>query len=77
MNKDFQWIEVWIDYGSDGGGFLVLRLNKENQYELVNPHNNNELFRIFSEYSAATQWLAQEEFELIEGRWFPDKGSPE
>ena len=67
-----EWIEVWVDGGTKGEYFLVLRALSDGSLAIVNPHAQNAVVKAFQKYDEAVHWLTEDEYELIDGRWFPN-----
>lgn len=75
---DDQWFEVWY---SDGESYipsywLLVIPNPKNNTEIVvlDMQKNNEIIFRANDYSEISNWLSEDEFELVEGRIFPDDG---
>ena len=69
MSQFIRWIEVWVDSGTYGEFFLILRAMHDGSYVVVNPHHNNQSVMHFHSYEDAESWLREDEYELVEGRW--------
>ena len=74
QNNEYRtkWIEVWIESLTDDEyNVLLLKARPDGLFELVDPHENNNLIKTFQVYDDARYWLVEEEFDLVEGRWIP------
>lgn len=65
------WIEVWVDRDSRGNRLLVARSSASGRCEVVDPQNDWHRVHEFESYEAAYDWLRQEVYEPVEGRWTP------
>jgi hypothetical protein len=71
MIKHLQWVEVWIDSASGGDYVLILRSLADGSLEVIDPQDKSKVVNIFDSYDEATHWLNEDEYDLVEGRWFP------
>lgn len=75
---DNQWFEVWYSDGESylPSYFLLVIPNPRNQTEIIVLDNqkNNEIVFKSNNYEEVRDWLSEDEFELVEGRTFPDDG---
>jgi hypothetical protein len=74
-----RWFEVWFSPGEDLRPTWLLILTPDQaipgHFLVYDPQEN---FRIVhsGDYEDVLQWLAEDEFSLVEGRMFPDDGLP-
>jgi hypothetical protein len=77
---DDAWFEIWY---SEGAGFipyylLVVTFDKPNGDVLVlDPFQKNEITFRAKQYEVVKDWLRADDYELVEGRMFPDVSSGE
>ena len=74
-----RWFEVWFCQGEDllPTWLLVVIHDKATSQVLIHdPLSNNKLIYRASSYDDATDWLIEDEYELVSGRIFPDDGWP-
>ena len=75
-----RWFEVWYSQGEDLFPTWLLVVVPDKQYPgrvlVCDPRNNNRIVHSAVTYEAATDWLVEDEYSLIDGRIFPDDGLP-
>lgn len=78
---DDRWFEIW--YSSGGGEiypayvlFVTTDPHNRSQILVIDPFEKNEVVFRAHDYEAATEWLYEDEYNLAEGRHFPDDGWP-
>jgi hypothetical protein len=80
MIFDDQWFEVWFSVGKDIAPHYILivatSVSKPIRYLVYDPQLNYSLVYDGADYQSVTDWLSADEFELVEGRTFPDDGFP-
>ena len=69
--KNVKWLEVWIDSAS-ASYFLVLYLDINGRYMIVDPLKGFEKIIDFYSYEDACTWLNEDEYDLIETRYHKD-----
>lgn len=73
---DGKWFEIWFSEGSDITPYylLIVTQNEQGKIEILDPYKNNKVVLVANNYEEATSWLREDEFEIAEGRMFPDDG---
>jgi hypothetical protein len=75
---DDKWFEFWYSDGEDvvPYHFLIVVSNTKNAGEIIvlDPFKNNEVVFRGKNYKEICAWLTEDEYQLIEGRTFPDDG---
>ena len=77
-SKD-RWFEIWFSQGEDllPTWLLVVIPDKSTSQVLIHdPLSNNKLVYRAASYDDAANWLAEDEYEPVDGRMFPDDGWP-
>ena len=71
----FEWYEVWADESHDIPYLLILylSLSEKGKFFIVDPKENNKIVKVLTDYDAATAWLTEDEFTLIQGRMISDE----
>ncbi|AGP39907.1 hypothetical protein BE04_17180 [Sorangium cellulosum] len=70
-----RWVEVWIESSSRGGYLLVLRPGDAGGFELRDPQKGGEAVERFATYEDAVHWLNEDEYDLVEGRWYHERAA--
>lgn len=72
MTEHTRWFEVWMDGASknDWTYLLVLQTIFDGSLRLIDPQKSREIVRTFLTYEDAVEWLREDEYDLVEGRWF-------
>jgi hypothetical protein len=70
----YEWYEVWADETHDIPYLLLLylSLSGKDKFFIIDPKENNKVVKILSDYDAATAWLTEDDFTLIQGRMLID-----
>jgi len=65
----YEWVEAWIDQISLS--YILILRKKVNQkvFEIVDPQEKWKVIETFAEYYDATNWLTEDEYFIIEGRY--------
>ena len=75
---DDQWFEVWYSDGTEYQPHYLLLVspNVKNKQEILilDFMQNNRVVFSSNSYEEVKYWLLEDEFELVEGRTFPDDG---
>jgi hypothetical protein len=75
---DDQWFEIWYSDGESYEPYYLLLVmpNPQNKGEIIvsDREKNNEIIFRSNNYEEVRNWLSEDEFELVEGRTFPDDG---
>ena len=75
-----RWFEVWFDQGEDVlPTWLLIVIPDAANPGLVlvcDPFQNNQVIHSGQNYEDTRIWLAEDEYELVNGRVFPDDGFP-
>lgn len=75
---DDQWFEVWYSEGTEYQPHYLLLVspNPKNKKEIIiyDLIKNNEIIYRSKNYEEISNWLNEDEFQLVEGRTFPDYG---
>ena len=74
---DDKWFEVWYSEGKDviPNYLLIVTFDKRSEEVIVlDPSNSNKSAFRAKNYEDVRSWLSADEFELVEGRVFPDDG---
>lgn len=69
MNTKIIWVEVWIDDAARGDYVLLLRARVDGMLEMMDPQAQRQLIKTFHTYEEAVDWLREDEYDLVEGRW--------
>jgi len=75
---DDKWFEIW--YSEMGyvtpNHFMIITPDEKNKGEIVviDPFENNRIVFRGKNYEEVCSWLREDEYELSEGRNFPDDG---
>jgi hypothetical protein len=72
VSKLVLWQEVWIDNASEGEYLLVLRALGDGSFELLDPQQHRQIVATLASYEEAADWLNEDEYDLVEGRWPTD-----
>lgn len=76
--SDDKWFEIWFSDGIDvipACFYIVTPDPKKNGHIVVlDPLKNNEAVFEGQNYEATCLWLGEDEFQLVNGREFPDDG---
>lgn len=78
---DNRWFEIW---SSPGAGALrptwlyVVTPDEERpgQIQVFDPQENYRIVYQGKDYEDTLMWLTEDEYELVQGRMFPDDGFP-
>ena len=80
MIFDDQWFELWYCLGEDIAPRYILVLatssSKPTRYIVYDPQLSYRIVYEADDYQSAVRWLSEDEYELVEGREFPDDGYP-
>ena len=71
-SDEVKWVEVWFDSDLAGDYVLVLRELANGLLELVDPQEGRKVITTFGTYAAAVDWLWEDEYHLVTGRWIYD-----
>lgn len=74
---DDDWFEVWHTGEEAPPAYLLLVVSNKGANGIIrvlDPFKNNEQVFASAEYEEVTDWLGEDEYELLEGRFFPDDG---
>jgi hypothetical protein len=84
--REDRWFEVWYSPGSDlrpqydllPTWLLIAVPDVEHSGHVLvfDPFNSGEVVFRGASYEEAVSWLCEDEFELAQGRMFPDDGFP-
>jgi hypothetical protein len=66
------WLEVWIDSASDGDYVLLVKGLAE-RIVIVDPQEGGQEVATFGTYEEALDWLNEDEYDRVEGRWTPER----
>lgn len=73
-----KWFEVWYSDGEDVNPtyLLIVTPNPKNpsQILVIDPYQKNKVLYKAKDYEDAVCWLQEDEYDLVEGRIFPDDG---
>jgi len=74
---DDRWFELWYAEGEaviPTHIFIISFDVKSDEIIVIDPFKGNNVVFRNKEYDAVCSWLASDEYELVEGRVFPDDG---
>ncbi len=71
MRNNIVWVETWID-GASLDGIVLLRKLRDERFELITACHPVKTLEWFESYEEACNWLSEEEFDLVEGRYDQD-----
>ncbi|HKO98276.1 MAG TPA: hypothetical protein VJU86_14860 [Pyrinomonadaceae bacterium] len=79
-NSEDRWFEVWFDQGEDVlPTYLLIVIPDPANPGLVvvcDPFENNRIVHSGQNYDDTCIWLAEDEYDPVVGRTFPDDGLP-
>jgi hypothetical protein len=73
MNATPEWVEVWIESYPGGEYLLLVRPTGLGAIEIVDPQEGRKVIEVFSTYEDALHWLNEDEYDLVEGRYYYDR----
>ena len=77
---DDKWFEIWYVDGVDvtPSHLLIVIPNPKSvsQILIIDPFERGKIIFEAKDYEAATDWLAEDEYTVVDGRQFPDDGWP-
>jgi hypothetical protein len=78
MIFDNTWFEVWFSPGENlVPTWILIVVPDENEGCIVyDPQENYKVVYRGKDYESTFMWLREDEYELVEGRTFPDDGFP-
>lgn len=65
------WLEVWVDSSPERQYLLVVRPLSDGRFAILDPQEKWRVAEFFESYEDAVHWLNEDEYDLVEGRWFP------
>ncbi len=75
---DDKWFECWFVDGQDMAPYYFLIVvsdpQKHEEFIVLDPLKSNEIVFHAKTYEEICKWLTEDEYQLIEGRMFPDDG---
>ncbi|MDQ4121659.1 MAG: hypothetical protein M3209_09465 [Acidobacteriota bacterium] len=71
-----KWFEIWFHDGSEviPCYLLIVSPDEKGNVVVIDPLKNNEIAFRGKDYEEVCSWLWEDEFDLAEGRVFPDDG---
>jgi hypothetical protein len=77
---DDKWFEIWYVDGVDvtPSHLLIVTPNPKSasQILIIDPFEKGKIIFEAKDYEAATDWLGEDEYTVVDGRQFPDDGWP-
>ncbi|GAC1352422.1 MAG: hypothetical protein NVS3B20_09930 [Polyangiales bacterium] len=66
-HRQILWVEAWIE--TTRYSYVLLLQNVEERFQIVDPQKNGAIIEVFDSYDDAQNWLHEDEYDQIEGRY--------